>query len=65
VGGAVRGVRVLERHEVARLALRELEREPDGTVRALIRGESMIVAPYRPEGAAALRRVRGMTHVSG
>jgi hypothetical protein len=58
VRARVRLIRVLERHEVARCLLGELERQPDGTVRALGAGR---VDDVRTEEAqqslALLRRV--------
>ena len=59
VRARVRLVRVLERHEVARLALRELERELDRAVRALVGGrvdDRRAVEPQQPP--PLLRRVR-------
>jgi len=58
VRARIRLVRVLERHEVARRLLGELERQPDGAVRALGAGR---VDDVRTEEAqqpfALLRRV--------
>ena len=66
VGARIRLVRVLERHEIARLPLRELEREPDGAVRACSPGDSTIVAPYRRRSRRRSSvAFSGSTHVSG
>ena len=60
VGARVGRVRVLEGHEVLRIALRQLEREPDGAVRALGARRQHDLGAVEPQHPLALlRRVLG------
>ena len=54
VRARVRLVRVLERHEPGRVALRELEREPDGAVGALVARRVDDLGAEQAQDAAAL-----------
>ena len=64
VGARVGLVPVLERHEVARVALGQLERQADGAVRALVSGRVDDLGAVEPQQAPALLR-RVLRHHAG